>query len=244
VTFLKVGWGVRLTRAESQERTRALLLQAGRAVFLRRGYLAATVEEIAAEGGYTRGAVYKHFGGKEGLWQAVVDDLAGVRLAMLRGAVEAAGSRAELLAALDPGAFARDGDGARWTLAGAEHLAAVAGQPVHAAALAGLQRRLDGELAALLTAHCERLGIRPAMPVPQVVVALGAFGGGLALLAALDTATGTDTVATAGTDAAAGTVAEAGTHAAFGTATAAGTDAAAVSAALIAVLLPATDPEA
>ncbi|UWP87115.1 TetR/AcrR family transcriptional regulator [Dactylosporangium fulvum] len=180
---------VRLTRAEAQERTHERLLATGRAVFLRRGFLAATVEEIAAEAGYTRGAVYKHFGSKEGLWQAIVDAVAGVRLAALRDAFDRAGSRAELLAALDPGAFARDDEAARWTLTSAEYLAAVAAQPAHAAALAALQRRLDGELAALLTRHCRRLGIRPAMPVPQLVVALGAFGGGLALLAATDPAT-------------------------------------------------------
>ncbi|WP_344407421.1 helix-turn-helix domain-containing protein, partial [Dactylosporangium fulvum] len=120
---------VRLTRAEAQERTHERLLATGRAVFLRRGFLAATVEEIAAEAGYTRGAVYKHFGSKEGLWQAIVDAVAGVRLAALRDAFDRAGSRAELLAALDPGAFARDAEAARWTLPSAEHLAAAAAQP-------------------------------------------------------------------------------------------------------------------
>lgn len=176
----------RLTRVQAQERTHQRLLAAGRTVFLRRGFLAATVEEIAAAAGYTRGAVYKHFGGKEGLWQAIVDDLAGQRLAGLRAALDRAGSRDELVAALEPGGFARGGEATRWAVTSAEYLAAVAGQPEHAGALATLQRRLDGEFAALLEHHCRRLRIRPALPVPALVVALGAFGGGLALLAALD----------------------------------------------------------
>ncbi|GGM54404.1 helix-turn-helix domain-containing protein [Dactylosporangium sucinum] len=188
----------RLSRAQTQERTHARLLAAGRAVFLRRGFLVATVDEIAAEAGYTRGAVYKHFGGKEGLWQAILEATADAHLAALTAAFEAATTRADLLDALDPARFARrdntpaapgpvDGaEAGRWALLGAEYLAAVAGQPEHAARLVALQHRLDAGLAALLARHCPRLGVRPAVPIPALVVALGAVGGGLALLAAAD----------------------------------------------------------
>ena len=47
----------RLTRAEQNERNRALVLEAARRVFLARGYHAATVEEIADEAGFSRGVV-------------------------------------------------------------------------------------------------------------------------------------------------------------------------------------------
>lgn len=47
----------RLTRPEQQRQTHERLLAAGRSVLVKRGCLAATVEEIAAEAGYTRGAV-------------------------------------------------------------------------------------------------------------------------------------------------------------------------------------------
>jgi hypothetical protein len=39
--------------------TRAALVEAARSVFARRGYQAATVEEIAAEAGFTTGAVLR-----------------------------------------------------------------------------------------------------------------------------------------------------------------------------------------
>ncbi|UWZ59914.1 TetR family transcriptional regulator [Dactylosporangium aurantiacum] len=183
-----------MTRAQRQDRTHEQLLEAGVAVFLRRGFLAATVEEIAAEAGYTRGAVYKHFGGKEGLWQAIVDAHADTHLHGLRAALDRATSREELLAVLNPAVYVQR-TATRWTAVSAEYLAAVAGRPEHAAALAATQRRLDETVAADLDRHCRRLGIRPALPLRDLVVAWGALGGGLALLHAADPATAVGEVA-------------------------------------------------
>ena len=43
-------------------------------MFLRRGFHGASLDEISAEAGYTTGAVYSRFGGKDELFLAVVDD--------------------------------------------------------------------------------------------------------------------------------------------------------------------------
>ena len=51
----------RLTRAESKEKTHRLLLDAAERVFVRLGYQGATLDGIAAEAGFTKGAVYWHF---------------------------------------------------------------------------------------------------------------------------------------------------------------------------------------
>jgi AcrR family transcriptional regulator len=64
----------RLTRGERKERTRAELVAAARQVFLRSGFHSATLEDIAAEAGYTKGAVYSNFDGKDDLFLAVLDD--------------------------------------------------------------------------------------------------------------------------------------------------------------------------
>jgi AcrR family transcriptional regulator len=176
----------RLTRVEQQRQTHERLLDAGRTVLVRRGFLAATVEEIAAEAGYTRGAVYKHFGGKEGLWLAIMDALAQAHLQLLGEALEQAVDQRDLVRALTPTAFADDDEAARWTVTMAEFLAAVAGQPETAASVVAAQRRHEEEIAAVLGRHCRRLGIRPALPLPQVVVMLGAMGGSLALRRGMD----------------------------------------------------------
>jgi AcrR family transcriptional regulator len=65
---------LRMTRAERSEQTRAELIEAARAVFLRRGFHGASLDEISAEAGYTTGAVYSRFGGKDELFLAVMDE--------------------------------------------------------------------------------------------------------------------------------------------------------------------------
>src|SRR3954453_13159198 len=50
------------------------LLSAALRVFARRGYRAAGVDEIAAEAGYSKGALYWHFSGKEELLTALLEE--------------------------------------------------------------------------------------------------------------------------------------------------------------------------
>jgi AcrR family transcriptional regulator len=62
----------RLTREESRARTRATLIAVGRAHFLRYGLGGAVAEKIAEDAGYSRGALYANFEGKEELFLAVI----------------------------------------------------------------------------------------------------------------------------------------------------------------------------
>src|SRR5258706_6443215 len=58
----------RLSRQQSRLQTRERLLEAATLVFSRRGFDAASVEEIAEEAGYSKGAVYSNFASKEELF--------------------------------------------------------------------------------------------------------------------------------------------------------------------------------
>jgi AcrR family transcriptional regulator len=62
----------RISRGDSKARTRADLIAAARSVFLRRGFHAATLDDIAEEAGYTKGAVYSNFAGKDDLFLALL----------------------------------------------------------------------------------------------------------------------------------------------------------------------------
>ncbi|TMK23433.1 MAG: TetR/AcrR family transcriptional regulator [Actinobacteria bacterium] len=62
----------RLTREESRAQTRARLIDAAAEVFLRQGFDGASLEGIAEEAGYTRGAVYSNFDDKDELFLEVV----------------------------------------------------------------------------------------------------------------------------------------------------------------------------
>src|SRR4051795_10239101 len=86
-----------LTRRERQEQTREGLLEAAARVFARRGYQQASVEEIAAEAGFSTGAVYSNFAGKQELFLALADREVAKRIAelrMLADSVEAGGDAA------------------------------------------------------------------------------------------------------------------------------------------------------
>jgi AcrR family transcriptional regulator len=63
----------RAARAEGRQ-AREELLTAALHVFARRGYDQAGVDEVAAEAGYSKGALYWHFSGKEDLLAALLDE--------------------------------------------------------------------------------------------------------------------------------------------------------------------------
>ena len=65
---------VRRTRVEMEE-TRASLLATARNVFSERGYAATSMDDLTAQAGLTRGALYHHFGDKKGLLLAVVEQI-------------------------------------------------------------------------------------------------------------------------------------------------------------------------
>jgi AcrR family transcriptional regulator len=72
-----------LTRAQQQERTRAALVDAADAIFARDGFHAASLDDIAAAAGYTKGAIYSNFANKAGLYLAVLDRT--IEVSMARG---------------------------------------------------------------------------------------------------------------------------------------------------------------
>jgi AcrR family transcriptional regulator len=78
------------TRKERQEQTREQLVAAASQVFARRGYHEATVEEIAAEAGFSTGAVYSNFSGKEELFLALADRQVSERVAEIEAVADAA----------------------------------------------------------------------------------------------------------------------------------------------------------
>jgi len=58
---------------EEAEETKALIIDTALAVFCRKGYADTRLEDIAEEAGLTRGAIYHHFPGKVGLYEALLE---------------------------------------------------------------------------------------------------------------------------------------------------------------------------
>lgn len=62
------------TGRPSRDEVRRALLDAAAQVFARRGIDAASLDDVAAAAGFTKGAVYSNFGSKDGLVAALADD--------------------------------------------------------------------------------------------------------------------------------------------------------------------------
>ena len=64
-------------RATRMEETREKLIAAARKAFAEQGFAAASMDDLTAAAGLTRGALYHNFGDKRGLLAAVVDRIDG-----------------------------------------------------------------------------------------------------------------------------------------------------------------------
>ena len=62
-------------RVEIMEENRAKLIAAARKAFAEKGYAGASMDELTADAGLTRGALYHNFGDKRGLLAAVVHQI-------------------------------------------------------------------------------------------------------------------------------------------------------------------------
>lgn len=101
-----------LTQSERKAETRKRLLAAAAELFATRGIDGVSVDAVADAAGRTSGAVYAHFGSKQGLLLAVLDEWTHSLLTALFADVAAMGSPIDQLAAVwDNVGRAPDGSG-------------------------------------------------------------------------------------------------------------------------------------
>lgn len=158
-----------LTRAESQERTRAQIVAAATRLFLRAGFGATSLEAIGEAAGYTRGAVYSNFQSKTELGIAVIDDLHDREQRRLAAALGRAPDPQAKLDALAAWADETVGDRA-WTRLETEVAAASKHDEHYRAAAAARYARLRagaGEIVA--EALGDDLGMDPELLATAIV---------------------------------------------------------------------------
>ena len=100
------------SKAEQSEATRKALVAEARRLFAERGYADVGLAELVRAAGVTKGALYHHFGSKEGLFREVLRQVQGDVADRIERAADAlpdpwdrlsAGCRAFLSAGADPG---------------------------------------------------------------------------------------------------------------------------------------------
>jgi TetR/AcrR family transcriptional regulator, mexJK operon transcriptional repressor len=75
--------------SQQQKHKRAAILDGARSVFLRRGFSAASMDEVATEAGVGKQTVYRHFGSKEALVTGLVEAMCASWDDMVAGLVTA-----------------------------------------------------------------------------------------------------------------------------------------------------------
>lgn len=139
-----------MTRSERAELTRQDLLEAAEQRFVRDGYHHTSLEDIADDAGYTKGAVYSAYESKAGLFLALLDAVIDRRLAEISELLSDHRTGPELLAALAARPAAeRD---TRFLLVEIEFLVHAAREPALLAQFSERYRRLRETFAQLAPA--------------------------------------------------------------------------------------------
>jgi len=174
----------RETRPEKQARTRAELIAAATAVFARRGYNGASVEEIAEEAGYSHGAVYSNFEGKADLFLAVFEEYMAERARELAatqvGLAEDAPLEARARALADQWMERLASDRESFVLH-LEFLGHADREPELAKRFGTRSASMREGLARYISQYQEEVGLELAMPADDLALVLRALGIGLAV---------------------------------------------------------------
>ena len=175
----------RLTRVQSQARTRARLVATAKTLFLRDGYAPTSLEKVADKAGYSKGAVYSNFRNKDELCLAVLDEIHAEQAAMMAEAIAGANTIEERLAAFQSWAEANIGNEA-WTALEVEFAVGARRNPAVRKALAKRDRTIRDMIARLITAQADELGVTLPIPADAAATALLSLGIGLGVQRAID----------------------------------------------------------
>lgn len=178
------GSAQRLSRKQRREETRRRLLDAGQRVFLRHGLRGSSVEEIAAEAGFTRGAFYSNFESKGQLFVELLQDRIYARYrSTLEELPEAAATpRGRLRWGAERVRAVQEGESGRWLFRlWLECLTEATRDDDFRELAATFWRGNRARMAAQGRGEFDELGREPPLPTEQLATAMIALDIGLAV---------------------------------------------------------------
>jgi AcrR family transcriptional regulator len=170
----------RLTRAEKRERTREELIAAAERRFTERGFHATSVDEIALEAGYTKGAVYSNFESKEDVFFAVYERRVDRAVAEMERVLGEAGPAAGLECLASEAAHRRGRDDG-WLAVFFEFWTHVVRNSSLRRRFAGIHARAAEPMAVAVERFAEERGIEMPVDARRLNVAMNAMVLGLSL---------------------------------------------------------------
>lgn len=182
---MRIEDGRPVSRAERQAQTRERLIEKATQMFLQDGYAATSLDRVALEAGFSKGAVYSNFAGKEELCLAVLDLIHEEQVDAVIGAFS---TQTDLTGRIDAFTeWARQGLGrARWTALEVEFAAAARQSPYVAIELANRHRAIRASIADLVTLVTDEADVTLTVSPDQVATALLSLGIGLGAMRSLD----------------------------------------------------------
>ena len=170
----------RLTPERRKELTRDALVDAAATLFARKGFVAASLDEIAETAGFSRGAIHFHFDSKDDLFVAVLeryhDRLLAASVARALADDAFPGDPATTAAAWKE---IHDEGGGDHVLLNLEFRTYALRNPSFARRAAKLEAEAGAATAEVLAQRAETHGLRWTMPIEQVTELLYATSGGL-----------------------------------------------------------------
>ncbi|HLH27927.1 MAG TPA: helix-turn-helix domain-containing protein, partial [Acidimicrobiales bacterium] len=176
--------------------TQARLLAAAADLFASHGVDAVSVDAVAEAAGRTSGAVYAHFGSKQGLLLALLESLKDSALALLLAEVAVSNSPEEQLRSVWQHASGAAGGG--WDLLQQELWLRAARDPDVAAVLAVRSAQAREYSARQLAAWTRRVGAYPVAEPAELAVLVRALVAGLAMQRRLEPGSVSDDLAVRG----------------------------------------------
>ncbi len=175
----------RLSRAESQAQTRERLLDAAKRVFLKDGYIRASVDKVADEAGYSKGAIYSNFDGKEALFLELLKRKFKDNLENVRGVLERVEGMDALLKAVRS-FYESNAEILEFSLVTVEFLTQVGRGSPYVGACAALYAEQREAMAELIGALFARSGVAPPVSPVELATTLIGLTMGLAVQRGID----------------------------------------------------------
>lgn len=167
----------RPTRAQ----TRARLLQAAGEVFAERGYDRASLDDVAAAAGLTKGAVYSSFASKDELFYALMRDRIGERLELVAEAVDRQATLQDIASDAGGGLVELISSQADWHLLFIEFWARAVRDPSLREEFARQRRSARWQIARFLEQHADQIGVDLPAPADQLAITVLALSNGIAI---------------------------------------------------------------
>lgn len=169
-------------RRPARDDVRRALLDAAARLFARQGIEGASLDDVAADAGFTKGAVYSNFGSKEGLVAALVEDRTSAYLDLgLEAVDELDGSMAVRAQVLGDRLTAASDEQRDWHLLFFELWQRAVRSDDADGAFRDRRESLRAAVAEAMEEHAARAGATLPMPATDLAIVLMALSNGLAM---------------------------------------------------------------